>query len=177
MMLDKGANINAKSKENGTALMLASQNGHDPAVKILIDNGADVNAIMSEGWTALMLASENGHDTIVKMLLEKGADVNIKNNLGETALDIAKREGHQNVINMLSGGSVLRQLSKSQKTRGRDIPQIVQALGTPPPFNPMMPMYPPNPVVDEAWDTLKSLGIVIVPYLIDQYTKLIMKGF
>jgi ankyrin repeat protein len=42
--LDKGADFNVKSSENGfTALMIASKNGHTNIVKLLLDKGADIN--------------------------------------------------------------------------------------------------------------------------------------
>ena len=52
-LLDKGADVNAKSKDGVTALMWASQDGHTEIVKaLLIDKGADVNAKSEKGWTA-----------------------------------------------------------------------------------------------------------------------------
>jgi ankyrin repeat protein len=59
-----------------TALMLASQNGHNGIVNALLDKGADVNAKTNKAnndETALSLARFKGHDDIVKLLLEKGA--------------------------------------------------------------------------------------------------------
>ena len=42
--LDKGADINAKGTDGGTALMMASQYGHLDVVKLLLNKGADIAA-------------------------------------------------------------------------------------------------------------------------------------
>jgi hypothetical protein len=44
LFLDAGMNIEAKTKEGQTALMVAALEDHAETVKILLENGADVNA-------------------------------------------------------------------------------------------------------------------------------------
>lgn len=44
MLLDKGANINARGGKYGNALQAASSEGHDQVMLMLLDNGAGVNA-------------------------------------------------------------------------------------------------------------------------------------
>ena len=44
MLLDKGADVNAKGGRYGTALQAASERGHDQVVRMLLDIGADVSA-------------------------------------------------------------------------------------------------------------------------------------
>jgi len=60
LLLKKGANVNAKDKYGGTALMYAAVKGHKEVVELLIENGADVNAKNIMGKTALMSASRGG---------------------------------------------------------------------------------------------------------------------
>ena len=67
-LLDKGADVNAKSIGGLTVLMHASLKGHHDAVKLLLDKGSDVNATAAEGLTALMMASKKGHSEVVKLL-------------------------------------------------------------------------------------------------------------
>ena len=82
--------------------MLAANNGHIEAVKMLVNKGADVNAKMtSNGYTALMAASYKGQFEVVKMLLAEGADVNARASDGMTALDAAAKGGHSDVIAIL----------------------------------------------------------------------------
>jgi len=44
LLLDKGANINAKDKNNSTALSLATKNGHKKIVEILKAKGGKTDA-------------------------------------------------------------------------------------------------------------------------------------
>jgi ankyrin repeat protein len=59
---------------------LASQNGHETVVKLLLETGTvDVGSKDENGQTPLSLASQNGHETVVKLLLETGTvDMNFK---------------------------------------------------------------------------------------------------
>ena len=64
LLLDKGADVNAKSAAGATALMWAAA---DPAkVKLLVERGADVKAVSESGRTALLLAamSDQSADTV-----------------------------------------------------------------------------------------------------------------
>jgi ankyrin repeat protein len=54
-----------------TALMVASKEGHENVVKLLLEKGANANLKEHNGATALMMASHKGHDTVVKILLKK----------------------------------------------------------------------------------------------------------
>ena len=73
LLLDAGADVNAKNALDYTALMWGVT---EPAkAKLLTGRGADVNAKSKTGRTALMIASlQNGSDSVVEMLLAKGAD-------------------------------------------------------------------------------------------------------
>ena len=76
LLLDKGADLNAKSAAGATALMWAAA---DPAkVRLLVERGADVKAVSESGRTALLLAamSDQSADT-VRLLLERGADAKV----------------------------------------------------------------------------------------------------
>jgi len=82
LLLDHGADVNAKTSKGSTALMAAAE--HVDVVKLLLDHGAEVNAKTSKGSTALMNAVRNAN--VVKLLLEYGAEVNAKRREGSTAL-------------------------------------------------------------------------------------------
>jgi ankyrin repeat protein len=73
LLLDKGADVNAKSASGATALMWAAT---DLAkVRLLVERGADVNAASNLGHTALELAAmSDSSSEIVRLLLARGAD-------------------------------------------------------------------------------------------------------
>ena len=57
LLLDKGAEVNARSSGNATALMWAVADL--PKVRQLMARGADVNVVSSSGRTALFLAAQS----------------------------------------------------------------------------------------------------------------------
>ena len=88
LLLDSGADANAKNQLDETALMLGA--GDVRKVRMLVDKGADVNAHSKLGRTPLMIASAcDGCSAAVKLLLEKGADPKAKDKRGITALNAA----------------------------------------------------------------------------------------
>ena len=97
-----GADVDAKDKDNVTALMWAAQKGHRETCVILIDNGADIDAKDKEGKTALINAVLTDNTEICELLVIKIADVTAKDKWGKTALDYAKEKGNEKMINLLS---------------------------------------------------------------------------
>lgn len=101
-LLDKGADVNAKStKSGGTALFYASVSGHTAVVKTLLEKGANVNAKAVDDVTALIIATSKGYAEIVKILLDGSADVNAKTTFGMTALKAAAQEGYIDIVKLL----------------------------------------------------------------------------
>ncbi len=85
--LKNGANVNAASDEDTTALMHAAIFNQNPEViETLIDKGANVNAKNKDGSTALTKAAFNPNPEVIKTLIDEGADINAKNKDGYTAL-------------------------------------------------------------------------------------------
>ncbi len=101
LLLDRGADVNARDSRGYTPLLSASEMGHLDIVKQLLEGGADVNARDSHGYTPLLLASQMGYLDVVKHLLEKGADVNAKRHKGFTALMVASRVGYLDFVKLL----------------------------------------------------------------------------
>jgi hypothetical protein len=56
-------------KDDDQALRLASQNGHQQVVQLLLEHGADVHA--QHNW-ALTVAEQHGHEQVVQLLLQHG---------------------------------------------------------------------------------------------------------
>ncbi|MBI4965966.1 MAG: ankyrin repeat domain-containing protein [Desulfomonile tiedjei] len=74
LLLDRGADVNARDKETETtALMAAAHQGHIQVVDLLLQKGADVNAKDKAGKTALSEATLYKHEEVAKLLKERGA--------------------------------------------------------------------------------------------------------
>jgi ankyrin repeat protein len=86
LLLNKGANIEAKDKLGNTALMMAAFCGKADVVKLLLDKGANIEATDKYGNTALISAAALGKADVVELLLDKGANIEAKDNYGYTAL-------------------------------------------------------------------------------------------
>ena len=75
MLVDRGADPNARNPRGYTILMLAASSDAIPAetVKTLITRGAEVNAKSPEGKTALDFAKQRGSTAVVDLLIKAGA--------------------------------------------------------------------------------------------------------
>ncbi len=73
-LLSSGADINDQmNKAGGTALSVASEEGHAGVVKVLIDHGADLEAAERNGYTPLTRALWRGHKEVMALLQRSGA--------------------------------------------------------------------------------------------------------
>ncbi len=63
------ANLEAIDEVGDSSLMIASQNGHQDIVSLLLTHGANIEAKGNGGFTSLMIASRNGHKEVVLVLL------------------------------------------------------------------------------------------------------------
>lgn len=69
-----------------SAIHLASEQGHDDIVRLLIAKNAEVD-VKSEGDSPLTLAIFNNHSTVADILLQHGANIQIKMPKGEDLLN------------------------------------------------------------------------------------------
>lgn len=85
-----------------SALHMASAEGHQSIVKILLDHGAHVDLQDYLGEHSLLRASMNGHVPVVRTLLENGADVNAQSGERQrSALHTASENGHESIVQIL----------------------------------------------------------------------------
>ena len=101
VLLQKGANVNEKSRKVGYALHAAALNGHEGMVVLLLNSGADINAIGGRHSSAVAAASYSGHASMVKLLIDKGCDVNAECETNGYPIQVAASCGRFDVVNVL----------------------------------------------------------------------------
>lgn len=102
-LIEKGVEINAKTEEGKTPLIIAAQLGQIQAVNVLLTNPHIlVNVADQYGMTALMYAAEYGHDVVVESLLEvEELDLQAEDIEENTAIELASTAGHENIVALL----------------------------------------------------------------------------
>jgi hypothetical protein len=108
LLLQKGADVNAKNKYGFTPLHLAALNGHIDILHFLVENGADLEAQGYEGRRALHLAADRGHLPFIQELISRyHVDINARENNGLTALWWVRARNNSTIITFLeSNGGV-----------------------------------------------------------------------
>jgi ankyrin repeat protein len=107
LLLNQGANLEAKGEKRRTALHYACDIG-DKAVRLrttalLLDCGANTEARVFLGTTVLMIAVQANQNELVELLLNSGAMVNATNLYGQSSLDIACSAGNLELCTLLLG--------------------------------------------------------------------------
>jgi len=102
LLLDHGANPNAKISSGHSALMEAARDGNTRIAQLLLDKGADINAKQDDGKTALHHAAERGRGSTIRLLLDRGADPLATDNKMNTPADSAEKE-YPRVADLIRG--------------------------------------------------------------------------
>ena len=137
LLLDQGADVNAKGGYYGNALQaaaVASRWGNAEVIQLLLDKGADVQAHGGKYGSALHAAARVGNIGVTQLLLEKGANANIKGGKYCNALQTAASEGHIGVIRLLldygadinfRSGKYIRVLGVAVRHRDLEVIQLL----------------------------------------------------
>ena len=95
LLLEAGANLNARAEGGSTPLLLATGNkSQNPEIaKLLIRAGANPDAHNRYGRIALFWAVQNQQAELVHLLIQAGANVNAADRFGATPLRFAAAGG------------------------------------------------------------------------------------
>ena len=95
LLLDAGADINARDPDGSTPLYLAVKGDYREVAQFLLAHKADPNTKDKDGDTPLHLAVWRNQKAMVELLLANKADPNERNDQGKTPLDWAKSMAQQ----------------------------------------------------------------------------------
>jgi len=120
LLLDHGADIEAKQREGFTPLLLAVASKLPGMVEVLASRGANMEARLANGVTPLLLAVERGMPDMAKLLLDHGADIEAKQREGFTPLLLAAQYNHLAALQLLldCGADMTAKLSNGSAALG-----------------------------------------------------------
>jgi ankyrin repeat protein len=103
LLIDAGADVNAKDKHGDTPLTLVAGRGNLSMIKTLVGAKARVNEKNTAGNSPLIIASAAGSkgEEAVRTFIDAGANVNEQNNYGDTSLMMAATIGSMHVVKAL----------------------------------------------------------------------------
>ena len=84
-----------------TALHYAAASGSIPIIQRLLDESAFIDAESPNKTTPLMMAARSGHSAVVRLLLDEGADPTLKNEAEMNAADFARAQGFKELARFL----------------------------------------------------------------------------
>jgi len=120
LLLQHGADVSAKDKEQNTPLLKAAMLGHAAVAQVLLENGADVSDKDQLGCTSLHMAVSEGHEGVVRVLIAHRANVLAPSHSfvsdgvtidAVTPLDlvnVASSESYPEVVAMIKAEAVIR---------------------------------------------------------------------
>lgn len=102
LLIEKGVDIEAKTRNGETPLILAAESGMESTVKMFLDRGANIEAVTSDdNATALLRGIRHSRIKVVKLLLEMGANIEASDSEGDTALNLAVMYGNESMVKLL----------------------------------------------------------------------------
>lgn len=97
------------NKPGWAPLHYAATNGHVAVMVLLLEEHAYIDAVSPNGTTPLMMAAHYGTAEAVRLLLEAGADPMLSNDQGLSAVDFALRAERADIAGMIAAAIRQRQ--------------------------------------------------------------------
>lgn len=102
LLIEKGADIEARSPDYGTPLICAAEGNHEAIVEFLLKSGANAHAEDNFGWKPLhRVTVRSGGEIVAQTLLTHGADVNARCLYRKTPLHHAIEKGNESMVSFL----------------------------------------------------------------------------
>jgi uncharacterized protein len=121
MLIEAGANINAKDNVGLNAIQIAIGFIRPDVIGVLVDAGGDPNSSLPNSRaTALVVAANKRDKQLAKKLLAAKADVNAKTRSGKTPLTYALELGEEEIAGMfLDAGAGIEESKKDENILSR----------------------------------------------------------
>lgn len=117
VLLERGANPNAKNRLGKTPLMAACEGASEDLVALMLQAGADPNSRGYNGETAYLYAARYTTPSVLTRLERSGADPKAKDDLGRGALLWASFQSNERVVlYLLSKGADPNEIGKDRLT-------------------------------------------------------------
>jgi hypothetical protein len=133
LFLDKGGDVNAKTRYGATALSFACDKGHIEVVRLLIERGADVNVKDTfYGEVPIGWALSRDHVEIVKLLLDKGAagvERVLTEGVQEGKIEIVKLALQKGGLKPETLNNALRRASAGNNDKNKEIIELLKKAG------------------------------------------------
>lgn len=71
LLIERGAEVNARAPNGSTVLMMAAREGHDELARQILDAGADPRAVNERGESALTWAMRHEHFTLARLVSDQ----------------------------------------------------------------------------------------------------------
>ena len=101
LLLEKGADLEAKNTDGQTPLVLGIQADNTETVEYLVEQGADLETRDANGQTPLIAAVQRHRSEILTLLLDKGAVLEARDRHGKTALMVAAQKSVPSTLQLL----------------------------------------------------------------------------